>query len=91
MAKINKKASKSVYVASDSPYTGSITLWMLRDFLDTCETAGIPQNTKVKAHRSDVGHFTGVSVSYDVDVTNEVFPPEPEPEPESESESTDES
>lgn len=63
MAKVTKSASRSIYIASEPPYQGSMTAWALRDFVRALDEHQVPDNAKLDCHR-DHGtlRFTGVSV-----------------------------
>jgi hypothetical protein len=68
MAKISISAtSRSIYIASDPPYAGDMTLWALRDFVRSCDEAGIPDEAKLVAHHAtETRHLVNVSVRHTV-------------------------
>ena len=71
MAKIKHSHTKSVYITSVAPMSGSMTISALRDFLDACTAEGVPDNVTLTAHHNtDTRHFTHVSVCHTVDVVS---------------------
>lgn len=65
-AKVNRsETTYTVSVSSTPPFSGSITVWHLRDFLAAIDAAGIPDEaTLVADHSHDTRHFVGLRVSH---------------------------
>ncbi len=72
MATVTKSASRSIYIASEPPYQGSMTVWALRDFVRALDEHGIPDNATLTAtHATDTQHFTGIYVRVTTESTED--------------------
>ena len=58
--------SRRISVRSDSPYAGSITAGIVRDFVKAMDEACIPDEASVSVHRENSTlHTTALSVAID--------------------------
>lgn len=72
MAKVTTSASRTVYIRSESPYQGSMSVWALRDFLKAVDELGVPDNAALTCHKAhDTQHFIGISVRVTTDINEE--------------------
>lgn len=69
MAKVTRSAGLSIYISSEPPTRGTMTVWALRDFLRAVDEAGIPDTATLSAERNhNTMAFTAVSVRHSVEV-----------------------
>jgi len=69
MAKITKSASRSIYIRSNHPMHGSMTVGALRDFLKAIDEHGVPDTATLSAHKDhNTLHFTAVSVRHTTEI-----------------------
>jgi hypothetical protein len=62
VAKVTRSRSSSLYVRSQPPVQGGMTVWALRDFVRALDAEGVSDKTKVICDHSVTQSLTGLWV-----------------------------
>ena len=63
MAEVKRSRSSSLYIRSQPPCQGGMTVWALRDFVRTLDAEGVSDETTVACHHNhETKHLIALSV-----------------------------
>ena len=64
MSEVRRSAHRQLYIWSESPLSGGMTVWHLRDFVATLDQEGVADGEYVTVHKAyDTLHTTNLSVN----------------------------
>ena len=64
MSEVRRSAHRQLFIRSDGPLSGGMTVWHLRDFVATLDREGVADSEPVTDHHAnDTRHLINLSVN----------------------------